>query len=75
MAVSYDKLWKMLIDKKISKADLRKATGISPNTLTKMNKDEGVALSVLDKICDELDCDFGDILTHIPNANKNGGKE
>ena len=65
----------MLIDKKIRKADLRKATGISQNTLTKMNKDEDVALSVLDKICDELNCDFGDILTYTPNANKNGGKE
>jgi DNA-binding Xre family transcriptional regulator len=69
MAVSYAKLWKLLIDKKISKADLRKATGFSSNTLTKMNKGEYVALPVLDKICKHLECDFGDIITHIPNVD------
>ena len=47
MAVSYDNLWKLLIDKKMSKAELRKETGISSNTLTKMNKGEDVAMSVL----------------------------
>lgn len=47
MAVSYNRLWKLLIDKKISKADLRRMTGISPNTMTKLNRDEKVALSVL----------------------------
>lgn len=75
MAVSYDKLWKLLIDKKISKADLRKATGISPNTITKMNKGEDVALSVLDKICNELNCDYGHIMTHIPDIDENGGNK
>jgi len=65
MAVSYDKLWKLLIDRKMSKASLRKLTSISPNTITKMNKNEYVALSILDKICNELDCDFGDIVEHI----------
>mgnify|MGYP001438353556 CR=1 FL=1 len=65
MAVSYDKLWKLLIDRKISKAGLRKLTSISPNTITKMNKNEYVALAILDKICNELDCGFGDIVEHI----------
>ena len=74
MAVSYDKLWKLLIDKKMSKADLRKATGISSNTITKMNKDEDVAMSVLNKICKQLKCDYGDIITHIPD-NDEGEKE
>ena len=73
MAVSYDKLWKLLIDKKMSKAQLRKAAGVSPNTFTKMNKGEGVAISVLDKICKELNCDYGDIITHI--SGEDGGKE
>lgn len=67
MAISYDKLWKLLIDKKMSKAELRKATGISPNTMTKMNKEEEVAISVLNKICKLLECDYGDIITHIPD--------
>ena len=47
MAVSYNKLWKLLIDKKMSSAELRRKTGISPNTLTKLKKDEEVTLSVL----------------------------
>ena len=51
MAVSYNKLWKLLIDKKLSKAELRKIADISPNTMTKLNKDEMVALTVLDRIC------------------------
>lgn len=49
MATSYNKLWKMLVDKKMSKADLRKASGVSPNTMTKLRRDEPVMLSVLDK--------------------------
>lgn len=73
MAVSYDKLWKLLIDKKMSKAQLRKAAGVSPNTFTKMNKGEDVAISVLDRICKELNCDYGDIITRIPDEY--GGNE
>ena len=65
MAVSYNKLWKLLIDRKMSKAGIRKLTNISPNTITKMNKNEYMALSILDKLCNELDCDFGDIVEHI----------
>ena len=65
MAVSYNKLWKLLIDKKISKADLRRLTGISPNTMTKLNRDEEVTLPVLGKICEAIHCDIGDIVEYI----------
>jgi hypothetical protein len=65
MAVSYNRLWKLLIDRKISKADLRKATGIAPNTMTKLRRDEEVTLTVLGKICDELNVDYGDILEYL----------
>lgn len=68
MAVSYNKLWKLLIDKKMSKADLRRATGISPNTMTKLNRDEEVTLSVLSKICKTLDSDIGDIVEYISSS-------
>lgn len=68
MAVSYNKLWKLLIDKKISKSELRKIAVISPNTMTKLNKDEMVALTVLDKICSVLNVDYGDIMQHVPTA-------
>ena len=69
MAISYNKLWKLLIDKKMSKAELRRATGISPNTMTKLNRDEEVTLSVLSKICDQLNVDIGDIIDYVGTAN------
>ena len=65
MAVSYNKLWKLLVDKKMSKFDLRKIIEVSPNTMTKMRKDEMVSMEVLARICEKLDCDFGDIITYI----------
>ena len=65
MAISYNKLWKLLIDKKMSKADLRRAAGIAPNTMTKLNRDEEVSLAVLSKICSVLEVDIGDIMEFL----------
>ena len=65
MAVSYNRLWKLLIDKKMSVADLRKTAEIAPNTITRMRKDQEVTMSVLEKICAVLDADFGDIIEYI----------
>ena len=61
MAISYNKLWKLLVDKKMSKADLRKAAGIAPNTMTRLRRDEEVTLSVLNRICVALDVNIGDV--------------
>jgi putative transcriptional regulator len=69
MAISYNKLWKLLVDKKMSKADLRKAAGIAPNTMTRLRRDEEVTLSVLSKICSTLNADIGDIMEFMPEAN------
>lgn len=69
--VSYKKLWLMLVDRKMSKAELRKASGVSPNTMTKLRRDEPVMLNVLDKICVTLNCNYGDIMDFIPEE---GGK-
>ena len=66
MAISYNKLWKLLVDKKMSKADLRKATGIAPNTMTRLRRDEEVTLTVLHKICVTLNVDIGDIMEFLP---------
>ena len=71
MAVSYNKLRKLLVDKKMSKADLRKAAGLAPNTMTKLRRDEPVAMAVLDKICETLNTDYGDIMQYAPNNEKN----
>lgn len=68
MAISYNKLWKLLIDRKMSKADLRKAAGIAPNTMTRLRRDEEVTLAVLNKICKTLDVDIGDIMEFIPEG-------
>lgn len=69
MAVSYNKLWKLLVDKKMSKADLRKAAGIAPNTMTRLRRDEEVTLAVLSKICSTLNVDIGDIMEFMPESN------
>lgn len=66
MAISYNKLWKLLIDRKMSKADLRKAAGIAPNTMTRLRRDEEVTLAVLKKICLTLEVDIGDIMEFLP---------
>ena len=65
MAISYNKLWKLLIDKKMTAADLRKQADIAPNTLTRMKKDQTVTMQVLERICNVLDTDFGDVVEYI----------
>ena len=71
MAVSYDKLWKLLIDKKMSAAELRKNAEIAPNTMTRMRKNQEVTMFVLEKICDVLDADFGDIVEYMGSQQTN----
>ena len=66
MAVSYKKLWKLLIDKDIRKKDLSVKAGISPATITKMGKGGHVTTEVLVKICTALDCQMGDIVEIVP---------
>ena len=72
MAISYNKLWKLLVDKKMSKADLRKAAGIAPNTMTRLRRDEEVTLSVLNRICIVLDVNIGDVM-EFTNGERDGG--
>ena len=66
MAISYKKLWKLLIDKDMTAVDLRLATGIAPNTMTKLRRDEEVSMTVLVKICKVLDANIGDIMDLLP---------
>jgi putative transcriptional regulator len=62
MAVSYKKLWKLLIDKDMKKKDLRQATGMSTTSLAKLGKNENINTEILVKICKALECDIGDIM-------------
>ena len=71
MAISYNKLWKLLVDKKMSKADLRKAAGIAPNTMTRLRRDEEVTLTVLNRICIVLDVNIGDVM-EFTNDERDG---
>ena len=65
MPVSYDKLWKMLIDKKMNRTELKDAAGISFNVLAKMGRNEFVSMESLWKICTTLGCTIGDIVEFI----------
>lgn len=62
MAISYNKLWKLLIDKGMKKKDLRVSSGISTNALAKLGKNERVTTDVIDKICCALSCDVGEMM-------------
>jgi len=72
MAVSYKKLWKLLIDKDMKKKDLREAAGISTSSMAKLGKNENVTTDVLVKICKALKCDISDIMEILPDDNEEG---
>lgn len=62
MAISYKKLWKLLIDRDMKREELRVAAGISTNTMAKLSKNENVNTGMLVKICSALECDISDIM-------------
>ena len=67
MAISYKKLWKLLIDKGMTAVELREKTGIAPNTMTKLRRDEEVSMAVLIKICNVLNVNIGDVMDLVPD--------
>ena len=67
MTVSYDKLWKLLIDKKMNRTDLKNTAGVSFNVLAKMSRNEIVSLESLCKICTVLACDIEDVMEFTEN--------
>ena len=70
MAVDYSKLWKVLIDKKMNKSQLKEAAHISTNAVAKLGKNEYVSLDTLEKICVALECNIEDIIDFIPNEKE-----
>ena len=74
MAISYKKLWKLLIDKDMTAVELREKTGIAPNTMTKLRRDEEVSMTVLIKICTALGANIGDIMDLIPEEGKSNDR-
>ena len=69
MAYSYNKLWKLMIDKNINKTSLRREAGITSNAMAKMGKDQPVNVEVLAKVCRVLDCTIDDIVEILPDDN------
>lgn len=68
MSISYDKLWKMLIDKKMNRTELKDTSGISFNVLARMGKNEFVSMESLLKVCTTLHCNIGDIVDFVPES-------
>lgn len=69
MAVRYNKLWKLLIDKGMTKTELRLATDMSTTTLARLGKNENVSMDVMLRICKVLDCKFDDIVDLTPDSD------
>ena len=67
MAISYKKLWKLLIDKDMKKKDLQHLAGVSSSSITKLGKNENVNTELLQKICIALECDISDIMELVPD--------
>ena len=65
MAISYKRLWKLLIDRDMQKKDLRIAAGLSTNVIAKLGKNQNVSTEVLGKICKVLDCEITDIMEFV----------
>lgn len=68
MAISYKKLWKLLIDKDLKKKDLQKLAGISSASITKLGKNENVNTDIIEKICKALNCDIADIMEMVDDS-------
>lgn len=65
MSFNFNPLWKLLIDKEMTKTELAEGIGISRSTLAKMGKNEYVAMEVIDRVCNYLDCDISDVVEHV----------
>ena len=75
MTRSYKKLWHILLDRDMSRSQLRMKAGISTNALAKLGKDESLPLETLEKVCAALDCTLDDILEYVPDKETDGGGE
>ena len=67
MKISYNKLWKLLIDMNLNKTKLREMAQMSPNTMAKLGKNETISMDIILRICEVLKCDVGDIMETIPD--------
>ena len=75
MAISYNKLWKLLIDKSMKKKDLQRLSGVSSATITKLGRNENVNTEILQKICTALECDICAVMEFVPNTHEEGTQD
>ena len=75
MAVNYNKLWKLMIDKSINKTELTHLAGISTNAMAKLGRNEDVRVNVLEKLCTTLDCKLDDIVEFVSDSEITSDKE
>ena len=71
MSLSYNKLWKLLIDKDMTKKKLMQATGISKSTMDRMGRGEPVSMNIINRICNYFECDVGTVIEHIAEPRGN----
>lgn len=74
MAISYNKLWKILIDKSLSKTELARMAGISTNAMAKLGRNEDVRVKTLEKLCASLECKLDDIVEIVPDETSKNKK-
>lgn len=74
MPISYNNLWKLLIDKKLKRTDLKNLCGISSNVLAKLGKDEPISMESLEKICITLHCNIEDVMIFVEGETNDGSK-
>jgi DNA-binding Xre family transcriptional regulator len=70
MGVSYNKLWKMMVDRHLSKTELTRLAGISTNAMARLGRDEDVRVRVLERLCTTLDCKLDDIVEFVPDSDQ-----
>lgn len=75
MGFSYNKLWKLLIDKEMNKTEFQKAVELSPTTVAKLGKNEKVNMEILARICDYFDCGIEDIVSYSPKRRNYENKD
>ena len=73
LKISYDKLWKLMIDKKINKTQLIQEAKITSNSMAKLGKNESVQIEVIEKICQVLECNIADVVEFIEEGVSNNG--
>ena len=70
MAISYNKLWKLLIDKDMKRKELKELVGVSQNVMSKLSKNQAVSMESMEKLCEALQCDIGDVMEFIPTTQE-----